>query len=311
MLSCPVFSDCVNKCRGFECVCYDGYEKVDGECTQICDEDQCGTSPCPANSQCVELCEMYECECDSGYTMNASDECCETLNQCIDGIPAMGISAMDICPDNSMCINTCDGYTCDCNEGYHMDAGECVEDDPDTTVPPTSVPPTTEPAGSGEEPTTEPPNPYAPSSVYEDPHFHITGISISQPDICFDYDGEPGSDVTLISDDNGVKVIGALYKPHANISEVYFDSLEIRTPKRIGLVASARGWNVHHVFNPRHFIDPVFAEATSNVVYDDLIVTDVKRKKYGYTLVGQIENAFTFEYVYRSLDFFLLTEYYI
>ena len=39
-----------------------------------------------------------------------------------------------------------------------------------------------------------------PSSVYEDPHFHVRGLSAEQPDLCFDYDGIPGHDMTIISD---------------------------------------------------------------------------------------------------------------
>ena len=40
------------------------------------------------------------------------------------------------------------------------------------------------------------------SSGYGDPHFHILGISDSQPDICFDYNGTPGTNITLIKDNN-------------------------------------------------------------------------------------------------------------
>ena len=294
MLTCPVFSDCVNLCEGFDCACYDGYEMENGECKQVCDEEQCATTPCPLNSQCHELCDQYECECDGGYTMNENDECCEDLNQCIDGVPMLGISAINICPANGFCTNTCESYTCQCNDGYHMDEGECVESVVTTTAEPSTI------SGSGdtttvENPTTASSSTNAPSSVYEDPHFHITGISTTQPDICFDYDGVPGTDITLLAEDSGTKVIGSLFKPHVNISEVYFDSVEIRTPQNIGLTVSARGWNIHHVFNPRHLVDPVFVESTSNVVYKDLVISGIKRQNHGFSLIGRINGTFTFE----------------
>lgn len=226
--------------------------------------------------------------------MNENDECCEDLNQCIDGVPMLGISAINICPANGFCTNTCESYTCECNDGYHMDEGECVESVVTTTAEPSTI------SGSGdtttvENPTTASSSTNAPSSVYEDPHFHITGISTTQPDICFDYDGVPGTDITLLAEDSGTKVIGSLFKPHVNISEVYFDSVEIRTPQNIGLTVSARGWNIHHVFNPRHLVDPVFVESTSNVVYKDLVISGIKRQNHGFSLIGRINGTFTFE----------------
>merc|ERR1711935_639416 len=34
------------------------------------------------------------------------------------------------------------------------------------------------------------------SGAYGDPHFHIVGISVNQPDLCFDFTGQPGAKIT-------------------------------------------------------------------------------------------------------------------
>lgn len=66
-------------------------------------------------------------------------------------------------------------------------------------------------------------NPYAPgggssggaggSASYGDPHFHIEGLSVDQPDICFDYNLEPGKEMVLI-DHPSFRVGGELFKPN-------------------------------------------------------------------------------------------------
>lgn len=285
MLSCPVFSDCIDKCDGFECECYDGYQMINGECRRVCDEDQCSTDPCPSNSQCVDLCDQYRCDCDSGYSENELDECCEDLNQCVLGIPDLGVSPEDVCAPNFFCINSCVGFQCVCGDGFEEQNGNCMPETETTVVDTTTSTPSTTKESSST-PTSDP------SSVYEDPHFHVRGLSREQPDLCFDYDGIPGHDMTIISDSDGTKVIGALYKPHANISQIYFESIEIRTPERVGITVRASGWQVHRVFNPRHLVEPKMEG--NSVFYDDLEVKNLKRVKNGFQITGKISSGISF-----------------
>jgi hypothetical protein len=64
-------------------------------------------------------------------------------------------------------------------------------------------------------------NPYGPgggsngggSASYGDPHFHVEGLSDDQPDICFDYNLEPGQEMILI-DHPSFRVGGELFKPN-------------------------------------------------------------------------------------------------
>ena len=87
-------------------------------------------------------------------------------------------------------------------------------------------------------------------------------------------------------------MLGALYKPHANISQIYFESIEIRTPERVGITVRASGWEVHRVFNPRHLVEPKME--SQSVFYDDLEVKDVKRLKNGFSITGKISDGISF-----------------
>ena len=67
------------------------------------------------------------------------------------------------------------------------------------------------------------------SGAYGDPHFHIVGISESQPDLCFDYNASPGKTITLINDTNtGFQVTGTLFQPDGEDTGIYFQSVKIK-----------------------------------------------------------------------------------
>ena len=71
------------------------------------------------------------------------------------------------------------------------------------------------------------------SSAYEDPHFHVLGISPSQPDLCFDLDGHPGEQMVIIRDkQTGFEVVGDLFSPHGK-NGVFFSQLTVTSPYKV------------------------------------------------------------------------------
>ena len=91
----------------------------------------------------VDLCDQYRCDCDSGYSENELDECCEDLNQCVSGIPDLGVSPEDVCAPNFFCINSCVGFECVCGDGFEEQNGNCVPETETTVVDTTTPTPAT------------------------------------------------------------------------------------------------------------------------------------------------------------------------
>ena len=66
------------------------------------------------------------------------------------------------------------------------------------------------------------------AGAYGDPHFHIVGVSATQPDLCFDYNGQPGSKITLLEDtETGITAVGELFKPDEEEKGIYFKSITL------------------------------------------------------------------------------------
>ena len=63
---------------------------------------------------------------------------------------------------------------------------------------------------------------------YGDPHFHIVGRDQFQPDLCFDYDGEPGTNEMKILEDyeNNIRITSTLFQLD-NSTETYFKSITL------------------------------------------------------------------------------------
>ncbi|XP_059115619.1 thrombomodulin [Peromyscus eremicus] len=108
---CPQL--CVNTKGGFECLCYDGYEFVDGECVESL--DPCFGSNCEYQCQPVSPTE-YRCICAEGFAPKPHEpQSCEMF-----------------CNESS-CPADCDPNTpefCHCPEGFILDEGAiCVDID--------------------------------------------------------------------------------------------------------------------------------------------------------------------------------------
>ncbi len=155
---------CVNTRGGYECECTSLYGKDDdGTCVPLCELALADSDVCDPNGRCridpqngraactdcvppyvgdgtncvsVPECEALDCgpntvcvdnggwacECAAGFDGDPTD----TTQGCLD----IDECATDPCDDKvSSCLNTEGSYLCDCDTGYELDAGECVNID--------------------------------------------------------------------------------------------------------------------------------------------------------------------------------------
>ncbi|XP_042522459.1 thrombomodulin [Dipodomys spectabilis] len=106
---CP--QRCVNTKGGFDCLCYQGYELVDGECTELL--DPCFGSNCEYQCQPVSQTE-YRCICAEGFAP----------------VPQMPHRCQMIC-NQTACPADCDPHNpeyCECPEGFILDEGSMCTD---------------------------------------------------------------------------------------------------------------------------------------------------------------------------------------
>ncbi|CBY33706.1 unnamed protein product [Oikopleura dioica] len=146
------------------CTCADGYELINGICTDI---NECSTIGCTDNMDCMNLEGSYQCLCASGSApvqlSNGQVSCgnvneCEEENMCsknakcidmnieTDGIPfkceclkgyyGTGETCcdtdecgdeLDECDENAICRNTEGSYECFCKEGYEGSGSDPLE----------------------------------------------------------------------------------------------------------------------------------------------------------------------------------------
>ena len=134
---------------------------------------------------------------------------------------------------------------------------------------------------------------YAPgngSSGYGDPHFHILGRDSSQDDICFDFNDEPGTEVTLIEDNSsGFKVVGTLFKPDENEKGIYFKNVHIRSPYNTEFFVDQTGWNI----NTNLRVNPSFDWGSQAMTYADMILGNYQVQDHGghkisVTIIGGV-----------------------
>lgn len=115
---CPQL--CVNRKGGFECLCYEGYELVDGECVELL--DPCFGSNCEYQCQPLSATD-YRCICAEGFAPNPQEphKCEMFCNQT--ACPA------DCDPNNLDSCHCPEGYILDvgsmCSDIDECDAGEC------------------------------------------------------------------------------------------------------------------------------------------------------------------------------------------
>lgn len=112
---------CVFTDGTYKCGCPTGIGRSpDGRCVS---KDECSEPrlhDCHAGARCVDLADGYTCQCLNGYAdispdpKNKPGRICQTaVNECADP----NHYEVD-CDPNSVCVDTEEKYTCQCNSGY-------------------------------------------------------------------------------------------------------------------------------------------------------------------------------------------------
>ncbi|KAL8617136.1 hypothetical protein ACOMHN_014306 [Nucella lapillus] len=149
---------CVNTAGGAYCSCPRGYQ-LSSDNSTCEDKDECTNSNGGCEDVCTNTVGAYECECTKkGFRLSQNKRQCVDINECLNkslcegrcenlygsyrchcNQPGLQLSAdghscqdTDECQTGShscdqKCINTDDGYQCDCFPGYYRDQDTCVE----------------------------------------------------------------------------------------------------------------------------------------------------------------------------------------
>ena len=244
-------------------MCPVGYQDEDvttfcrGKCTRICDSDECAiNNVCPINSTCKNLCRGFECHCNEGFI--------KRRGKCVQLECAQQECTNTSCPKHAECTNNCGLQKCECRTPYVEKDGVCVRF---SSMLRTQY-----------------------TRSYGDPHFHIKGLNSSQPDLCFDLSGNPGSSMVLIFDSKtGFSVVGTLFKPK-NAKNIYFQSFILNSPNKAQIYFDSNGVEVLS----KHHVERLSPEETHMRQIDDIII-DMEKTKHGSVLHGSIINGPAFE----------------
>lgn len=122
---------CTNTDGSFTCGCLDGFEMVNGVCS---DKNECSdplvcfeiANAVKSLLSCNNTYGGFTCACQSGYEWSTSKKVCVDINECAtDGS----------CGDGGVCINSTGSYSCACSPGYSYnttsakcnDTNECAD----------------------------------------------------------------------------------------------------------------------------------------------------------------------------------------
>ncbi|CAK5070046.1 unnamed protein product [Meloidogyne enterolobii] len=119
---CDKNAICINVLGSYTCQCKPGYFDVDPvtpgrECKELTNECV-DRHECSPYAKCIDNKDGYECECNDGYTdvshqfgLKPGRKCVNTSNECAD-------RSLNTCDESADCIDTPQGYTCQCFNGY-------------------------------------------------------------------------------------------------------------------------------------------------------------------------------------------------
>lgn len=116
---CMRHGECISRADGYECQCYARYS---GKNCQIDGGSACRTTPCKNNGVCEEDANGdFKCKCMTGYTGKTCEIALGQDQLCVDGRCEANHSycASNPCENNGVCIDTPNGFVCDCSgSGY-------------------------------------------------------------------------------------------------------------------------------------------------------------------------------------------------
>ncbi|XP_053387236.1 fibrillin-2-like [Mercenaria mercenaria] len=122
---CPQNSMCYNIDGSFECICNNGFRKMDTLNCEVCPDGTFGyncSRECECNEQNTESCNHVggNCTCKKGWT---GIVCSEDIDECKENSTLCQSKA------NSTCENTNGSYSCSCNVGFHEKGNMCTDCD--------------------------------------------------------------------------------------------------------------------------------------------------------------------------------------
>ncbi|XP_040916765.1 complement component C1q receptor [Toxotes jaculatrix] len=95
---------CVNTQGSYTCACEDGYEMIDGKCSDV---DECAQSRC--EHSCLNSIGSFSCYCNEGFTLAQNGHSCADINECVSNHCQFA------------CNNTVGSFLCACPQGFHLE----------------------------------------------------------------------------------------------------------------------------------------------------------------------------------------------
>uniref|UniRef100_A0AC34QH72 Uncharacterized protein n=1 Tax=Panagrolaimus sp. JU765 TaxID=591449 RepID=A0AC34QH72_9BILA len=123
---CDKNAECTNVFDGFKCQCPPGYVDLSPDpetrpgrvCKELVNECATNAHDCSPFAECIDATDGYSCVCMDGFADTSSThgllpgrKCSNASNECLD-------RSTHTCDDNADCVDTADGYTCQCFSGY-------------------------------------------------------------------------------------------------------------------------------------------------------------------------------------------------
>ncbi|KAI1731796.1 calcium-binding EGF domain-containing protein [Ditylenchus destructor] len=123
---CDKNAACTNVFGSYKCQCQPGYYDASPDpetkpgriCTELVNECATGAHDCSPFAHCVDSNEGYSCSCTEGFVDTSSQHglapgrrCSNASNECLE-------KSLNTCDENADCVDTADGYTCQCLTGY-------------------------------------------------------------------------------------------------------------------------------------------------------------------------------------------------
>ncbi|VDM23250.1 unnamed protein product [Wuchereria bancrofti] len=123
---CDQNANCIDTDEGYICTCKDGYidespdqaRKPGRVCRKRIDECLEGMHNCSENAVCINLPKGFLCRCKENYVDFSPNpqhfggtNCKPIINECAD-------DSLNNCNNNAICIDTMDGYKCQCKDGF-------------------------------------------------------------------------------------------------------------------------------------------------------------------------------------------------
>ncbi|PIK46729.1 hypothetical protein BSL78_16393 [Apostichopus japonicus] len=117
---CSVNFICQEEEPGFSCDCPDGFQVIEGACTDI---NECDLDPCLDEATCHNTEGSFHCQCPGGFQGDGrpSASGCQDIDECQ--------TRTARCPAKSDCVNEEGSYVCICQLGYELIGELCVDID--------------------------------------------------------------------------------------------------------------------------------------------------------------------------------------